>query len=137
MHHRFHINVLKLWVSLSWTGYAGCSGGTHTVLPSTTVLCCDRSAGLYSVLSKVWTADILERKIATHNNYCGVLHCCTVNKAVGKNLPDVIDPVLVQSKAALLVRAVDELLYVLSDVVRQLLEQHLRLVVCKRSHDNL
>lgn len=60
-----------------------------------------------------------------------------MSKAARKIVPNVVDPVLVQSKAALLVRAVDELLYVLSDVVRQLLEQHLRLVVCKRSHDNL
>lgn len=50
--------------------------------------------------------------------------------------PDVVDPVLVQSKAAFLVGAVDELLYVLPDVVGQLLEEHFGFVVCERSHDS-
>lgn len=51
-----------------------------------------------------------------------------------QNTPDVVDSVFMQSEAALLVRAVDELLYVLSDVVRQLFKEHLRFIVSERPH---
>lgn len=51
--------------------------------------------------------------------------------------PDVVDAVLVQPKTALLVRAVDEMLDVLPNVVGQLLKQHLCLVVREGPHDSL
>lgn len=50
--------------------------------------------------------------------------------------PDIVYSVLMQPKAALLVRAIDELLNVLPDIVCQLLKQHLCLVVCEWSHDS-
>lgn len=52
------------------------------------------------------------------------------------NTPDVVNPVLVQPKTALFVRAVDEMLDVLPNVVRQLLKQHLCLVVGEWPHDS-
>lgn len=43
--------------------------------------------------------------------------------------PDIVDSVFVQPEAALLIRAVDELLDVLPDVVGKLFEEDFRLVV--------
>lgn len=53
----------------------------------------------------------------------------------GDNTPDIVHSVFVQSKATLLVRAVDQVLDVLADVVGQLFKQHLRLVVGEWPHD--
>lgn len=48
--------------------------------------------------------------------------------------PNVVNSVLVQPKAKLLIWAVDKVLDIFAHVVGQFFEEHLHLVICERSH---